>query len=126
MNWLSGSNLRSWVVLIGCVSLSAILLAIDVRMERSLVLGIPQILVVLLALLAHRTPVSIAGASLATLSIGLGHFLSPSGYDDATALVNRAIVGCTVWMTAAAGLAFERGAAAQRRLAEIVEAFKEL
>jgi PAS domain S-box-containing protein len=115
-------DLRAWAVFLGCALVSALILAIDVRIERSLALGIPQILVVLVALLARRSWVTIAAAAVATLSIALGDALSPSGALDGPAFANRILTGSAVWMTALAGVAFERGAAANRHLAEIVEA----
>jgi PAS domain S-box-containing protein len=117
-----GGRTPGWLIALGCVALSASLLVLDVLKERSFNFGIPQILVVLIALLGHRRWMSVGAAVLATLAIWLGFFLSPVAIGDAAALINRILVCAVVWLTTAAGLAFQRSAAAQRRLAEIVEA----
>jgi PAS domain S-box-containing protein len=121
-NLRKGSTLSTWLVGIVCIVLSAIFLAVDLQLDRRFALGIPQILVVLTAMLARSTWASVAAACVATFSTGLGYLLSPSGDDDAAALVNRMLTLSAVWMTTIAGIAFERGAVAKRRLAEIVEA----
>jgi PAS domain S-box-containing protein len=90
--------------------------------DRRFALGIPQILVVLTALLARSTPLCLFGTCVATLSTVLGYALSPPGTDDGAGLVNRLLTLSALWTTAAAGIAFERGASAKHRLAEIVEA----
>jgi PAS domain S-box-containing protein len=115
------SRARPWLIAAVCLALSAALLAIDLQIERRFALGIPQILVVLTALLAGRTWISIAAAAVATLAVAAGYLLSTASGDEFAALVNRLLAASAIWITCLAGLAFERGSNARRRLAEIVE-----
>jgi signal transduction histidine kinase len=108
-----------WRVFLACAAVSLSILVIDVRVDRNFALGIPQIAVVLVALIARRTWVSIAAASLATLSLAVGDVLSPAEARGDVAIANRVLAASAVWITALAVVASRRGARSRWRRSQI-------